>query len=388
MSFPYQVIASSSITPKTISTVIAKPTKLCNADCDYCSAPPSDQIVWTLDDFKRYFDAIEPHLTDSAYWIWHGGEPMLLSPDFYFKADEYMRSSGRQINFSMQTNILLYDTKKWFDVFHYLFKGSLSTSFDPDKEHRKIKGNADAYSKRFYKKLDQVLKDGFRPMLISTFNRFSADLMHEMYDFGMGYNNQGLPFDLRFNYRYPAGREKQHLNSVDLLPPKKYGEVLIDVYNKWITDLPDFTVTPLNQMMAKVVGAESERCPWTKACGGRFLGLEPDGSIYNCSEFADLQDDEFKFGNINESTIAEMLQTKAASNIRKRRIDLPSDCHTCRHFKECEGGCARDAVLYERGLGGKFYYCQSWKMVFDRIKESVHSGEADGAVKKYFNIEY
>lgn len=37
----------------------------------------------------------------------------------------------------------------------------------------------------------------------------------------------------------------------------------------------------------------------------------------------------------------------------------------------------RDVVLYERGIGGKFMYCRSWKMVFDRIKQSILSGEAD-----------
>ena len=43
----------------------------------------------------------------------------------------------------------------------------------------------------------------------------------------------------------------------------------------------------------------------------------------------------------------------------------------------------RDAVLYNHGLGGKFHYCQSWMMVFDRIKETVRNGEADGTIRKY-----
>ena len=42
----------------------------------------------------------------------------------------------------------------------------------------------------------------------------------------------------------------------------------------------------------------------------------------------------------------------------------------------------RDAELYGRGLGGKFYYCESWKAVFDRIKESIKSGEAKNVIEK------
>lgn len=43
----------------------------------------------------------------------------------------------------------------------------------------------------------------------------------------------------------------------------------------------------------------------------------------------------------------------------------------------------RDAVLYGKGLGGKFHYCHSWMQVFDRIKESVRNGEADGLIQRY-----
>ena len=69
--------------------------------------------------------------------------------------------------------------------------------------------------------------------------------------------------------------------------------------------------------------------------------------------------------------------------MRRRRTHLPFDCTQCRHFNECEGGCMRDAVLYHHGLGGKFHYCESWMMVFDRIKNSIQTGEADQVIAKY-----
>lgn len=43
----------------------------------------------------------------------------------------------------------------------------------------------------------------------------------------------------------------------------------------------------------------------------------------------------------------------------------------------------RDAELFENGMHGKFHYCESWKMVFARIKESVLSGEADKIMERY-----
>ena len=53
---------------------------------------------------------------NGAYWIWHGGEPMLMGTEFYLKTYEYareqMRIHKKLINFSMQSNILGYN-KKW-----------------------------------------------------------------------------------------------------------------------------------------------------------------------------------------------------------------------------------------------------------------------------------
>ena len=71
---------------RTISTVIIKPTKGCNADCTYCCAPPDGAPKWDIETFKKVFDAMEPRLNPSAILIWHGGEPMLLGPKFFSEA--------------------------------------------------------------------------------------------------------------------------------------------------------------------------------------------------------------------------------------------------------------------------------------------------------------
>ena len=80
--------------------------------------------------------------------------------------------------------------------------------------------------------------------------------------------------------------------------------------------------------------------------------------------------------------VKKVMSSPAVHLMSQRRVNVPSDCYSCRHYKECQGGCMRDAELYGRGLGGKFYYCESWKMVFDRIKSSILSGEADNLLKE------
>lgn len=353
-----------------ISTVILKPTKLCNADCAYCSAPPDGQGRWTLDQFKRLFDNLAPHLSERAMLLWHGGEPMLMGPDFHRQAYEYASSIKPEIHFSIQTNLLLYDTARWKDIFHEVMADAVSTSFDPDATRRTIKGNAEAYTARFWRKLDLVLSDGFKPLVIGTYDQASAPLAMQMYHASLSYGERA--FDLRVNYAYPAGRSA---GTGAAITPDAYADTLLQLYEQWMSDAPTILITPLDQMLRKVLGEEISRCPWTKSCGGRFLSIEPNGDAYNCGEFSDMGE-SYRFGNAFLQPVPELFASVPARIIRRRAHSLPTDCQSCRHYHECEGGCSRDSALYGNGVLGKYYYCSSWKRVFDRIKESVRTGEA------------
>jgi uncharacterized protein len=373
---------------QTIYVVIAKPTRFCNADCSYCSSPPMEEMganheaSWNIEKFKKYFDKVYPHMVAGSFWIWHGGEPMLMGTEFYKQTYEYaqekIKETGRPIYFSMQTNLLAY-SDKWYPIFSEIFGGSISSSFDADETQRTIKGSTETFSRVFKRSLTNVLEDGFRPMVIGVYTEETAPLMHKMYDWSKSLGD--LSFPLRFNYCHPTGRLE---SSGEAISPITYGKNLVELYNKWIIDVPNFTITPLDQMFKKVIGMDGEgHCPWTKKCGGRFVEIEPNGDVYNCADFADLGN-KYCFGNMNtEMTIEQMFASKPALQIRRRVNQVPVSCQTCEHFDDCEGGCMRDSVLYKHGLYGKFHYCQSWKMVFSRIKESIINGEADNIIIKY-----
>lgn len=388
-----------------IQVVIAKPTKDCNADCKYCSSPPDHQGGWSIEQFKTIFDRLSTNLADDALFIWHGGEPMLLGPEFYVKTAEYAKLIKPNIQFAMQTNLLLYKTRKWKSVFENVFDGQISSSFDPDEQNRTIKGKIEVYSKQFYKKIQEVMNDGFRPLVIGTYTEETAHFGMKMYEKSLSYGENA--FSLRFNYRYPAGRV---FGDGAAIKPETFGNMLIELYDRWIKELPSILITPLDDMFVKCIDTSISSCPWTRSCGGKYLSIEPNGDAYNCGEFADLQDPNHRYGNLLEGWIAtksskqivnfykkpksdgsfasELMVTEPAKLMSRRRFDLPQDCKTCRHFQECEGGCMRDAELFNRGLGGKFYYCKSWKMVFDRIKESIINGEADRVIAKMgFDVE-
>lgn len=364
---------------RTVSTVIIKPTKACNADCSYCSAPPDGADKWSLDDYKRVLDALLPRLHPGVTFIWHGGEPMLLGPGFYEEAYAHTKALLPHARFSLQSNLLGYNPR-WNKVFHSVFKGSISTSWDPDGRNRTIQGNAAVYERVYQNRIRQVLQDGWTPKVISTFDEASAPLMHHVYDLALESERKGHTHDIRLNYRYPAGRAS---GEGETLSPATYGSTLIDIYDRWLDDAPGFLITPLDQMFLRVTGTELHRCPWSKSCTGHILGIEPNFDVYNCGEFADLGDPTYRFGNLLTDGIAACLASSAARSLAKRPVLVPDSCKSCIHFAECEGGCMRDSLLYGRDVGGKFQYCESWQEVFSRIKESILTGEADALMRRH-----
>lgn len=351
---------------KSIGTVIAKPTRACNADCDYCAAPPYDRERWNLDTFKRHFSKISPHLADRADWLWHGGEPMLYSPQFYRDAMAFVKEMRPDVTFSMQTNILKYTSEKWRDVFKEIFKGSISTSYDPDEKHRTINGSSEAYSKQFHRAMKAMLDDGFHMFIIGVFDDKNIKDAQKLYDLAKKYDGQ---VTIRVNYKIPVGRIRQDSeNATHLLDPVIYGNELISLERQRKEDGSDVGIVPNDIMRSRMKGTLDNLCPWMANCGGTLISIEPNGDVYNCDNYAELNDRSQCFGNINTNSMYEILTSKALNQMKERPYSLPSSCYECDYFHACQGGCSRDAYLYTGDTNGKFPYCKTWKMVFEEVK--------------------
>ena len=364
---------------RRINVVIVKPTKFCNAECTYCSAPYENTNKWDFNKFCDFFDRIEPYLTDTCNIIWHGGEPMLMGPEFYRKAHKYATRKLPNIEFGMQTNLLLYTSKKWKDVFHNIMQGRISTSFEHEGTQRLLKGSSDKYTESFWKAMSLVKNDGISPLVISTFDRSDIAAAKSWIIKVLSMKDEGFP--IRLNYKYPAGRAK---GEGELISPVEYLEILDFAYEQWIAQpQPSYEVVPLSQMLRTVIGINDGQCPWTNSCGGAFLGVEPNGDVYNCSEYADLDNLNNRFGNVFTDPMSEILSSQAAKKAKKRKIATPSSCQTCEHYIECGGGCMRDAELFGNGQYGKSNYCLTWFETFGSIKKSIKDGRVDHILPRY-----
>lgn len=346
----------------SISTLIIKPTKACNADCSYCSAPPEDNAKWTLDTFKYVIDKIYPYLSDNVLLLIHGGEPLLMGPNFYLEAKAYTASLEKNFNFSLQSNLLSYKTETWKKVMVEVFEGSISTSFEPGEASRTIKGSNDKYVEKFNGSISAMHKDGLYPLIIATIGKQDPGTAKRIYNYCASFSPE-LPF--RLNFRYPAGRNADE----DAISPETFTEVLEEVYQMWIADGQPMYAVPFSNLIEINSGRRFAQCPWTSNCGGRFLEIEPNGDVYNCGQFADLKDETYRFGNIFKQDMKSIMSSLAINKIKRRKVNLPKDCLSCEFLKDCQGGCTRDAVMFDGDPYAKFRYCHTWKRLFTLAKE-------------------
>lgn len=349
---------------RTIKTIIAKPTRACNADCSYCCAPKYDNNRWSVDTFKKFIDKLEPHLYESCDLLWHGGEPMLMGPKFYQEAYEYTKKLGINMQFSMQTNILKYNSKTWKKVLHDIFGGRISTSFDPDIKDRTVKGSAELYAKQFYTALQAMIDDGFDAFIIGVFDDSNIHMADEMYEWAKKYDGR---ISLRINYKNPVGRASQEEAQL-LLDPITYGETLVRLDRKRKMDKAKIGLIPNDTLFSKLAGSNEQLCPWTSTCGGQIVSIEPNGDIYNCDNYAELEDpDQFAFGNLHRNSMHDILSSQAFKQIMSRSYTIHSDCLSCEYYHACQGGCSRDSYIHTGDTNGKFPYCASWKMILKEI---------------------
>ena len=371
-----------------IFVVIAKPTKACNADCSYCSAIPYDKEKWTVEKFMHIWDSISPGLNQKAQWIWHGGEPLLMSPEFYTSCYAYAKRTHPDIRFEIQSNITLYKSSRWKDTIDHVFNGCISTSFEYGGM-RTIFGDAQKFEKVFNWKLKAILGDGFKTGIIGTYSDSNIKEVVRMYDLAISYGDKAP--SIRINYMRPQGRVKDH---GVLMSVENYTQTLLALWHRWVADAPASDVVPLADFLYSVLGIhKSYKCPYTRSCGGRFLSIEPNGNLYNCAVSSDTRNKAFCFGNVFDLTVDNVLvnqnefisrlnEAKALRVIKSRRYRVHLDCVKCPHFRECQGGCPSDSMLFDGSISSKFYYCETWKALLSQVKSDLQAGKLERLLQK------
>lgn len=364
---------------KNLNLLIKPASSSCNLRCRYCfyyDVADNREVKNygimnddTLENMvKKVFDDVEY----SANFAFQGGEPTMAGIEFFEKFHKFVEKYNTKkiiVNFSLQTNGTLLN-KKWLELFkkhNYL----IGLSLDGNKEMHdtfRIDAKGEGTFLRVLKAAKMMKKAEVEFNILCVVNKLIAQNGKLVYNF---FRNNGFRY-----YQFipcldslSCSEEKDYT-----LTAEDYGKFLDETFNLWYEDMMSgkrISVRHFDNYTKILLGEEPEACDMVGHCNMNAV-LESDGSMYPC-DFYVL--DEFKVGNINESSFEELFKSEAEMRFLRTSLAVDEKCKVCRYFKICRGGCRRHKELTAEG-NYENRFCESYKYFFERnIDKMIKTAE-------------
>jgi radical SAM protein with 4Fe4S-binding SPASM domain len=359
-----------------MATVILKASERCNSNCVYCDVvfkqhTGADMPLEVLEQmFFRANDFLLARSEERLEILWHGGEPLILGPDYYREAIRLQNclcpeTKGR-IRHSIQSNLTLF-SEPFVEIFRELGITGVGTSYDPEP-HVRGPGkqiDSDTYNRMFMTGLRLIEKNGFSWGMIYVVTKKSLRQPLEVFSFLTNLTLEG-----RINFNPVLIYDEQRRDIA--ITPEEYVEFLGAIFPTWWQHRNRYPeVTPFKMLVDCIVhGNLNLGCADSGACSHGYINVAPDGGASHCGRSADwgLLD----YGNISDRTFAEILQDQQREQLAARNEILPQgECQGCRFWDLCHGGCPLDAHSRHRSFSHKSEWCEAKKGFIEKYFEPV-----------------
>jgi uncharacterized protein len=346
-------------------TVIAKGTNSCNLACKYCYADDSSEKGFMTDETLENMIEKTGDIHDNVDIIWHGGEPLLLPLKFYRKAVELQKKVDAKFKNSIQTN----GTRVTNEIFEFCKENNFGMGFSldgPKELHdltRPYKKGGSSFDKTL-KAVKKAKELGLGGGIIVVLNKFNISKLNEIYEFAN--ENQ---INLKLNPLINAGKACSNMDDLGI-GPIKYGEALVKLFDRWFEEDTSLRISPFNEYLNSFLTGKPGECTYSKSCQERYIAIAPDGEIYPCGRFDGVQ--EFYLGNINTDNLEEVLYSDKRVHLQKR-VERVEGCEPCEYNSICNSGCLHNAYTSTGNIDDKDFYCESYKLLFDKIKNVVNN---------------
>ena len=337
-------------------TIVIKPTLFCNIDCKHCYHTPEERVKGeiSLERVEKLIRmASEEYQT--AWFIWHGGEPLTLPMSFYKQViameEKYFGKDSMRYGNTINTNgtllnkrLMAYCREKKINV-GVSYEGpcnSILREEDVEKTLKTLSAKDNKYS------------------VGATISKDAALRQKEIYEY---FRDRDIAVSL--SPVIGAGCGKCYVPDTD-----EFIKGSIEAYDQWLFDkTARVPLMPFYQYIQHYMGEPvPSDCAHT-SCLTKWLCMYPDGSLYPCAKACPK---DFYLGNIDDiETIADAFKSDGFRNILIGSIMRREKCSTCDIFIYCNGGCSVDA-FYENGLqenGGQS--CKAYKAIFGHVAESI-----------------
>lgn len=367
-----------------------KPTERCQLQCAHCFVNRDflrSSPRWDLSTFERvmrrfqdYFRA-HPVAGRTMQLIWHGGEPLLMRPDFYRRAVPLARALLAEVDValqvSIQSNLLLIDDE-WIRVIKEEFGGGIGTSFDWGL--RTVAGSGDTFRTRWLEKYWQCREAKVTVGAITVVNRACIDIPEDVYDF---FNDLGCPFEMYPMAPWGDENGKARIGEYGVTV-EEYGRWLVRVWNRYRDDpAPRTRPLFLHRLVRALAVGEPVGNHMAGDCAAGNLVVSTDGTASYCPALAGSR--EHLYGNLLVTDLESLLRSPVRLSVFRRQLLLPEDCRACQWSHLCHAGCPAEALGVVGDALRKDPYCAAYRTVLARIADDLARGALPPPLRSTFD---
>ncbi len=355
--------ASSQAGWPLIGSLLIKPAGAdCNLACAYCFYRDKVKLypqtlrhrmsLETLESMIRQYLAISG---PQASFGWQGGEPLLMGLDFFRQAVELQKKygqPGQRIANGLQTNGLLLDDEwaRFLRDYRFLVGLSLDGSAELHDAYRQsLQGHPS--HERVLAAARAMTRYNVEFNALVVLSPLNVRYPAQLYDYFLG---QGLRY-LQF---IPCAELDEAGNIASFsITAEQYGDFLCALFERWLANgQPTAYIRLFDEMLIRYVRGEFPSCTFRQACDS-YVVVEYNGDVYGCDFFVE---PEWYLGNLQETSLAEIVQSEKYRAFAARKGQLSAACHQCPWLSFCYGGCPK----YRFIGGGHDYFCRAHRRFF------------------------
>lgn len=335
---------------KRLVQFVVKTSKHCNLRCRYCYeyAELGNKQAVSLGQMEAMFRNIANyyHQLDfpvNVEFVWHGGEPLLQHPDFYWRAFDLQHQifdrPHIEVTNGVQTNLTLLDRER----LRLLSEGfdSVGVSIDLFGGLRVYQTGIESQD-RVLENMDRLTAAGINFGCITVLTKQNIDRIADIYDF-----YRSLRLSVRILPLFKGAFEDQHagfeIDSYDTLAAYKQ---LVDL---WLKDEEFVFISPIWEAIQQVVYYYSPQAPtrfYDKREWESIYLVNTDGEVYS---YADSYNIDRSHGNLFTTPLDRLIDNenhwRIVSDAEKR---IEQTCSDCSYFGSCSG--------YPMAEGSREYY--------------------------------
>jgi uncharacterized protein len=298
-------------------------------------------------------------------FVWHGGEPMLLPPSFYWKIldlQDCFFGDRRKFHLTngIQTNLTLLN-----DDYVALFKtrrmGVVGVSFDVVNKNR-IYRNGRPSEEVVIRNLDRLAAEGIPHSGLCVISRQNIGDLDHIYGF---FRNRGICFGI-IPTHHLGWKRRDGLE----ITVQEYAEAAMRLFDLWFYDRDaEMFITDFSVMISNLTHAEDGpgSCCFSKRCPDHTIHLDPDGTMYLCTR---MNFGRYIYGNIFRQTFRKIMDSPARRLLLDRFDHIVGKCRSCEFFQNCQGGCMNIGRTQGRFFE-KSVLCSYYRMMFAHIRKQL-----------------